>query len=181
MGYFIFPEALKPTIRKEGRPKPGILISVTGERLAPYAFIVWLNESNNSIWMLKGDTFIGFSVQCSATPLAFEAASLIEKETATLRSLKQEYRMSNIEGRNSIEFYGFKRQSAAIPPFVILRFAVWPLGVSYEGRKRAKTCQPELENLILPKMRHEPKRSWLTNFFSWTLKPEHCQISKIFG
>jgi hypothetical protein len=32
--------------------------------------------------------------------------------------------MSNIEGRNSIEFYGFKRQSVAIPPFVILRFEI---------------------------------------------------------
>ncbi len=31
----------------------------------------------------------------SALLLAFEAASLIEKETAALRSLKQEYRMSN--------------------------------------------------------------------------------------
>ncbi len=45
--------------------------------------------------------------------------------------------MSNIEGRNSIEFYGFKRQSAAIPHFYILRFtvlrfAVRPGGVSYE-------------------------------------------------
>jgi hypothetical protein len=30
----------------------------------------------------------------------------------------------NVEGRNSIEFYGFKRQSAAIPSFKILRFAV---------------------------------------------------------
>ena len=33
--------------------------------IVPYAFIVWLNESNNSIWMLKGYAFIGFSVQCS--------------------------------------------------------------------------------------------------------------------
>ncbi len=32
--------------------------------------------------------------------------------------------MSNIEGRNSIEFYGFKRQSVAIPHFYILRFTV---------------------------------------------------------
>ena len=41
--------------------------------------------------------------------------------------------MSNVEGRNSIDFYGFKRQSAAIPHFDIrysmfdiLRFAFQP-------------------------------------------------------
>ncbi len=83
--------------------------------LAPYAFIVWLNESNNSIWMLKGYTFIGFSVQCSV----------------------------------------FREE---------------------KGRPH----RPELENLILAKMRHEPKRFWRRNLV-WTLKPEHCQISKIFG
>jgi hypothetical protein len=33
-------------------------------------------------------------------------------------------RISNVEGRNSIEFYGFKRQSVAIPPFNILRLDI---------------------------------------------------------
>ncbi len=32
--------------------------------------------------------------------------------------------MSNVEGRNSIDFYEFKRQSAAIPSFEILRFDI---------------------------------------------------------
>jgi hypothetical protein len=35
-----------------------------------------------------------------------------------------EYRISNVEGRNSIDFYEFKRQSAAIPSFEILRFDI---------------------------------------------------------
>ncbi len=79
--------------------------------------------------------------------------------------------MSNIEGRNSIEFYGFKRQSVAIPPFYIhvedhdfsvilysavhcsavLRFAVRPRGVSYEvsgvGRKGERSDNQELDPL----------------------------------
>ncbi len=37
---------------------------------------------------------------------------------------RHEYGISNVEGRNSIEFYRFKRQSAAIPPFYILRFHI---------------------------------------------------------
>ncbi len=47
--------------------------------------------------------------------------SLAESQT---RISNVEQGMSNIEGRNSIEFYGFKRQSATIPPFVILRFEI---------------------------------------------------------
>jgi hypothetical protein len=35
-----------------------------------------------------------------------------------------EYRLSNVEGRNSIEIYGFERQSVAIPSFNILRFDI---------------------------------------------------------
>ncbi len=57
-----------------------------------------------------------FKVQGSGPPLAAEMASLIEKETSALRrlirELKSEYRimniecrMSNVEGRNSIDFY----------------------------------------------------------------------------
>jgi hypothetical protein len=54
-----------------------------------------------------------------APPLAKKTASLIEKETIEKRISNNEYRMSNIEGRNSIDFYYFKRQSAAIPSFMI--------------------------------------------------------------
>jgi hypothetical protein len=32
--------------------------------------------------------------------------------------------LQNIEGRNSIDFYEFKRQSVAIPSFEILRFDI---------------------------------------------------------
>jgi hypothetical protein len=66
----------------------------------------------------------------SGQPLAAEAASLIAKKTSDLRSLSKseyrmsnhEYRMSNVEVRYSIYF--IKRLSAAIPPFVILRFDI---------------------------------------------------------
>ena len=48
---------------------------------------------------------IGF--QISVPPLASEAASLIEQETqkSEYRIMNVECRMSNVEGRNSIDFY----------------------------------------------------------------------------
>ena len=51
-------------------------------------------------------------------------ASLIEKKTLKKRISNHEYRMSNIEGRHSINFYLLRRQSAAKPPFEILRFDI---------------------------------------------------------
>ena len=77
-------------------------------------------------WMFNHQS-TGFRVQGSAPPLAADAASLIVK---ILHSDLPEFQtrpkkqISNVEGRNSIEFYGFKRKSAAIPPFDILRFIV---------------------------------------------------------
>jgi len=62
--------------------------------------------------------------QVSAQPLPDETASLIGKETIEKRISNNEYRMSNVEVRNPIDFYRFKRQSGAILPFEILRFAV---------------------------------------------------------
>jgi hypothetical protein len=40
-----------------------------------------------------------------APPLAKKTASLIEKETVEKRISNNEYRMSNVEGRYSIDFY----------------------------------------------------------------------------
>jgi hypothetical protein len=40
-----------------------------------------------------------------AAPLAKKTASLIKKETIEKRISNNEYRISNIEGRNSIDFY----------------------------------------------------------------------------
>jgi hypothetical protein len=47
----------------------------------------------------------GSKVQGSAQPLAKKTAGQIEKETIEKRISNNEYRISNVEGRNSIDFY----------------------------------------------------------------------------
>jgi hypothetical protein len=47
-----------------------------------------------------------------------------------------EYRISNVEGRNPIDFYGFKRQSGAILPFEILRFDIRNSAVRFSPQVR---------------------------------------------
>jgi len=73
---------------------------------------------------LGSEQSLGFSAASDIRSCQFDRKrdrGLAESQT---RISNIEQGMSNIEGRNSIEFYGFKRQSAAISPFVILRFEI---------------------------------------------------------
>jgi hypothetical protein len=111
-----------------------------------------------------------FYVRCSAQPLDAEAASLIEEETSTLRSLsKSEYRISNHEYRMSKEcilpifIKIYKRLSEAKPPFDILRFDIRYSAVRCSARPPAARAA----SLIIKKPCHfgvvsyEVQDSWV--------------------
>jgi hypothetical protein len=62
------------------------------------------------------------------SPAASHQAGRVDRkrDAGFAELLKSEYRMPNVEAKNSINFYRLKRQSAAIPSFEILRFVILP-------------------------------------------------------
>jgi len=52
----------------------------------------------------------------------------------------------NVEGRISVDFYNFKRKSAAIPTFVILRFDIRNSAVRFSARPQTKKAASLIED-----------------------------------